>query len=244
MKGKTLLILLCLVGLSTPLLAQMEMVGTLLSPNVPISAVPKELKLPDPVLPYLEQEFIKTIGKEGAFDTQFKIVLLMTKVTNVPTKKYEYLERIVMWEVRNPQKTAQKMFIVSPDARVLAIQGIAESSNKMYIETMLNVIERDTATKPRIAAARALPALGDKELIVPKLVYLLKNKYGIDRGKFSEEDTQRFEDDKVAEAIVISLGELGDPRAFPALLQIVMAPDSHRDDTVKAAWAAMQKLQW
>jgi len=244
MRGKRLLIILCTLGLSHALFAQVEMLGSLLSPNVPISAVPKELKLPDPVLPYLEQEFIKTIGKDGAFDTQFKIVLLMTRVTNVPTKKYEYLERVVTWEIRNPQKTSQKLFVVSPDARVLAIQGISESSNRMYITTMLNVIERDTATKPRIAAARALPALGDRELIVPRLVELLKTKYGTDRGKFSEEDTQRFEDDKVAEAIIISLGEIGDPRAFPPLLQVVMAPDSHRDETVKAAWAAMQKLQW
>ncbi|URA11126.1 HEAT repeat domain-containing protein [Thermospira aquatica] len=244
MRGKILFPLILGLTMWSMALAQVEMLGSLLSPNVPISAVPKELKLPDPVLPYLEQEFQKTIGKEGAFDTQFKIVLLMTKVTNVPSKKYEYLERIVMWEVRNPQKTAQKLFVVSPDARVLAIQGIGESSNKIYIETMLNVIERDTATKPRIAAARVLPALGDRELIVPRLVQLLRTKYGLDRGKFSEEDTQRFEDDKVAEAIVISLGEIGDPRAFPALLQIVMSPDSHRDETVKAAWAAMQNLKW
>jgi len=215
-----------------------------LSPNVPISAVPKELKLPDPVLPYLQEEFNKSIGKDGAYDTQFKIVLLMTRVTNVPTKKYEYLERVVLWEVNSPQKTAQKLFVVSPDARVLAIQGLAASSNKAYIPTMLRIIERDTATKPRIAAAQVLPALGDRELIVPKLVELLRTKYGVARGPFKEEDTQRFEDDRVAEAIITSLGELGDPRAFPALLQVVMSPDSHRDDTVKAAWNAMQKLQW
>jgi hypothetical protein len=222
----------------------MELVGSLLSPNVPISAVPKELKLPDPVLPYLQEEFNKSIGKDGAYDTQFKIVLLMTRVTNVPTKKYEYLERVVLWEVNSPQKTAQKLFVVSPDARVLAIQGLAASSNKAYIPTMLRIIERDTATKPRIAAAQVLPALGDRELIVPKLVELLRTKYGVARGPFKEEDTQRFEDDRVAEAIITSLGELGDPRAFPALLQVVMSPDSHRDDTVKAAWNAMQKLQW
>jgi|YNPMSStandDraft_2_1061718.scaffolds.fasta_scaffold00267_6 hypothetical protein len=243
MRGKIAygIVLLALYGSA---LAQMELVGSLLSPNVPISAVPKELKLPDPVLPYLQEEFNKSIGKDGAYDTQFKIVLLMTRVTNVPTKKYEYLERVVLWEVNSPQKTAQKLFVVSPDARVLAIQGLAASSNKAYIPTMLRIIERDTATKPRIAAAQVLPALGDRELIVPKLVELLRTKYGVARGPFKEEDTQRFEDDRVAEAIITSLGELGDPRAFPALLQVVMSPDSHRDDTVKAAWNAMQKLQW
>lgn len=244
MKGKTWLGWLILLAASTSAFAQMEMVGGLLSPNVPISAVPKELKLPDPVLPYLETEFIKSIGKDGAFDTQFKIVLLMTKVTNVPSKKYEYLERIILWEVNNPKKTAQKFFVVSPDARVLAIRGLAESSNKIYIPSMLTVIERDTSVKPRIAAAQVLPALGDRQTIVPKLVELLRTKYGVDRGFFKEEDTQRFEDDRVAEAIIVSLGEIGDPRAFPALLQVVMAPDSHRDDTVKAAWNAMQKLKW
>lgn len=224
--------------------SQENVLGSFLSPNVPIEAIPKDLALPDNVLPYLKKEFNDSIGKKASFDVQFKIVLLVTKITNVPSKKYDFLEEIITWDVRSYIKTEQKNIIVSPDARVLAINDLVKSKDNKYIETLVNIIERDTSLHPRIAAAKALPLLGDVKGIVPKLVDLLRNQYGASRAKFKEEDTRRFEDDRVAQAIIETLGDIGDPRAFPVLLQTVMNPDRHRDETVKAAWEAMKKLKW
>lgn len=225
-------------------ISQVENLGALLSPNVPIEAIPKDLALPDEVLPFLKTEFNNSIGKKGSFDVQFKVVYLISKITNVPSKKYEVLEEIVLWEVKGASKTQQKTQIVSPDARVLAIKELANSKNPKYVDVLLTVIERDTALQPRIAAAKVLSLLGGNNIVVPKLVDLLRTKYGASRTKFNENDTQRFEDDRVAQAIIETLGDIGDPRAFPVLLQTVLNPDRHRDDTVKAAWEAMKKLKW
>lgn len=109
---------------------------------------------------------------------------------------------------------------------------------------MLAVIERDETYKTRAAAAKILPSLGNSDLIVPKLLDLLRNQYGASRAKFDETDQKRFDDDRVAQAIVETLGDVGDARAFPVLLQLVMSPDTHRDDTIKAGWDAMKKLKW
>lgn len=216
----------------------------LLSPNVPIEAIPPGLKLPDAVIPFLKTEFYNTIGKNGSFDTQFKIVFVTGRITNTTMERYDFLVDIVSYEVKNSAKTAQKNTSVSPDARVLAISTIAESSNSNYVPAMLSVIERDEALKPRIAAARILTTLGNGDLIVPKLLDLLKNQYGSSRAKFDESDSKRYDDDRVAQAIIETLGDVGDARAFPVLLQTVMSPDKHRDDTIKAGWDAIKKLKW
>jgi len=223
--------------------SQEDMLGALLSPNVPIESIPKELALPDKVLPYLKTEFNNSIGKQGSFDVQFKIVVLVSKITNLPSKKYDLLEEIILWEVKSSSKTEQKTIAVSPDARVLAISELSKSKDTKYIDVLLTVVERDISVSPRITAARALSRFGDKT-VVPKLVDLLKNQYGASRAKFREDDPKRFDDDRVAEAIIQTLGDIGDPRAFPVLLQTVMNPDRHRDETVKAAWESMKKLQW
>lgn len=88
--------------------AQMDNLGFLLSPNVPTEAIPKELKLPDAVLPFLRTEFNNSIGKQAAFDVQFKIVKITTMITNTPSQKYMFLNDLVMWEVRSANKSAQK----------------------------------------------------------------------------------------------------------------------------------------
>jgi len=235
------LLITCTIGLSG---AQVENLSSLLSPDVPIDAIPKDIALPDNVLPYLRKEFSDSIGKKGSFDVQFKIVYLITKITNQPSKKYDVLEEIVLWEVKGSSKSVQKTIIVSPDARVLAINEIAKGKNPKHIETLLTVIERDTTLQPRIAAAKVLSSFGEPNLTVPRLVFLLKNQYGASRAKFSEYDTKRFEDDRVAQAIIETLGDIGDPRAFGVLLQTVLNPDRHRDETVKAAWEAMKKIKW
>jgi hypothetical protein len=236
--------LFCLISASSLFGVSAEGLGALLSPNMPVESIPKDLKLPDAVLPILKNEFNNSIGKQASFDIQFKIVMLTTLITNLPSEKYSFLEEVVMWEVKSYIKTAQKITAISPDARVLAIKAMSDSSNSNFVPTMLAVIERDTTLKPRIMAAKILPALGNNNLIVPKLVDLLKNQYGSSRAKFNEENQQRFDDDRVAQAIIETLGELGDPRAFSVLLQAVMNPEMHRDDTVKAGWEAIKKIKW
>ncbi len=217
--------------------------GVFLSPDVPIDQIPKEIKLPDAVLPFLKDEFNNTIGKKGNFDAQFKIVFLATRITNVPSAKYGFLQDVVEWDVKAGNQSTKET-IVSPDARVLAIQAIADSSNSLYVPVLLLVIERDDSLKTRVAAAKTLPALGNASMIVPKLIDLLRNQYGSSRGKFTEADQKRYDDDRVAQAIIETLGDIGDPRAFAVLLRTVMSPDTHRDDTVKAAWDSMKKLKW
>jgi hypothetical protein len=244
MKKKLLLIsaFLMIFGLSSQAMGQAE-IGAFLSPDVPIAQIPKDLKLPDAILPYLKSEFNNTVGKQGSFDIQFKIVFLATRITNVPSAKYDFLQDVVEWDIKGGN-TSSKIIIVSPDARVIAIEDIALSSNSVYIPVLLDVVERDNVLQTRIAAAKTLPSLGNAGLMVPKIVELLKNQYGSGRGKFNEADEKRFNDDKVAQALIETLGDLGDPRAFSVLLRTVMSPDTHRDETIKAAWEAMKKLKW
>jgi hypothetical protein len=249
MKKSLLLLCLCtaLAAVSWTVYA-VDTAGTelqaLLSPDMPLESVPKDLKLPDAVLPFLKTMFSDSIGKQGSFDMQSKIVMMANMVTNKTAKRYDFLNEVVMWNVKGFLKTEQKITSISPDARVLAISIMAESSNSNYVTTMLAVVERDEDVNPRVAAAKIMPALGNADLIVPKLVDLLRNQYGASRAKFTEQDTKRWNDDKVALAICQTLGEVGDPRAFPVLLQTVMNPDMHRDDTIKAAWEAIKKIKW
>jgi hypothetical protein len=89
-----------------------------------------------------------------------------------------------------------------------------------------------------------ITALGRNEIVVNKLSELLKNQYGDSRAKFKEQDQARFDEEKVAQAIVETLGNIGDPKAFPALMMVATASDKHTEDTVNAAWDAMKKLNW
>lgn len=246
MKKSLVLLTLAAVLATGALFAQNAgFLASLLSPDVPAESIPKDLQLPDAVLPFLRTEFNNSLGKQASFDVQFKIIKLVSQITNqTSAQKYAFLNEVVMWEVRSAQQTAQKTTVVSPDARVLAIQIISYSSNSDFVPTMLAVIERDDNVKTRIAAAKILPSLGNNDLIVPKLIDLLRNKYGSSRAKFSEQDQKRYDDDRVAQGIIETLGDLGDPRSFPVLLQTVMNPDLHRDDTIKAGWDAIKKLKW
>ena len=217
--------------------------GSLLSPNVSVDNIPKDLKFPDTIMPYLIAQYNATVGKDGAFDVQFKIVLLGTKVTNNSTKKFDFFQDVAVSDLKQA-KNANRVTVFSPDARVLAINTLALSSNSNYINALLSVLERDEAVKPRIAAAKVITALGRNEIVVNKLSELLKNQYGDSRAKFKEQDQARFDEEKVAQAIVETLGNIGDPKAFPALMMVATASDKHTEDTVNAAWDAMKKLNW
>lgn len=217
--------------------------GTLLSPNVSVDNIPKDLKFPDTIIPYLQSQYYSTVGKDGAFDVQFKIVLLGTRVTNNSTKKFDFFQEVAISDLKQA-KNANRVTAFSPDARVLAINTLAISSNSNYINALLSVLERDDAVKPRIAAAKVITALGRNEIVVNKLSELLKNQYGDSRAKFKEQDQARFDEEKVAQAIVETLGSIGDPRAFPALMLVATSSDKHTEDTVNAAWEAMKKLNW
>src|SRR5271157_1590046 len=156
MKKKILIIsaFLLIIGLSRQAMgATAEELGVFLSPDVPINQIPKDIKLPDAVIPYLKSEFNDTIGKQGSFDMQFKIVFLAARITNVPSDKYGFLQSVVEWDIKGGN-TSSKMTIVSPDARVVAIQAIGESSNSLYIPVLLNIVERDNSLKTRVAAAK------------------------------------------------------------------------------------------
>lgn len=218
-------------------------VNNLLSPNVAVDNIPKDLKFPDSIAPYLSTQYYSTVGKDGAFDVQFKIVLIGTKITNSSDKKFRFFEDVATSDIKQ-EKNKNRVTAFSPDARVLAINTLASSSNASYINSLLTVIERDQAVKPRIAAAKAIPALGKNNLVVNKLVELLKNQYGDSRAKFKESDQKSFDEDKIAQAICETLGDIGDPAAFPALMQVATTSDRHTEDTVKAAWEAMKKLNW
>jgi len=220
-----------------------DSIGRMVGQDISVEDIPKDLKLTDAVIDGLRKMFNDTIGKQKSFDTQYKIVLIATKVTNESPKKYQFFDDIIQWEVKRSQEGTKKIIAVSPDARVLAINTLAESKDITYQTTFLSVIERDDNVDTRIAAARVLPRYARTDLIINKLIELLKTKYGANREKFNEADQTRYDDDRVAEAIIDTLGEYGDSRAFSALFQIAMNPQAHREATVKAAWTAIGKLK-
>jgi len=68
--------------------------------------------------------------------------------------------------------------------------------------------------------------------------------HGYEDVNFKENDQSMYYDDVIAEELVKLLGRNGNKKAFPALLRVALNSKSHRDQTVKEAWKAIQLIQW
>lgn len=168
-------------------------------------------------------------------DQQARLVKIIDKHTS--EKKFDLLVKIISFDVKGDKPGN----FVSPVAMSLALEILNKTKNPQYEEHYFNIIKRYVDLKTRILAAKGLGMIGSKN-IVPKLINLIQ--HDLRHPDFREEDEKIYGDDQIVEAIVTSLGEIGDPRCFPALLDIVIKQHEHRSETVQAAWTAMNQLQW
>lgn len=204
--------------------------------------VPADLALPEGSLPKLRESFMSALD----WTQQVNLTVMVTKVTN-SKKKYDVLYDIATADIRNAVSTTN----TSTQARVIAISNLALSQDSKYFEGLINILTIDKLLPTRIAASRSISILAtnapkkDKDYAVDRMIQLLNDpqKYNYQNFNSAAKQDKLFEDDRAAEAIVITLGDIGDPKAFGTLLNIVTVKN-HRDETVQAAWDAMKKLKW
>ena len=178
----------------------------------------------------LKEQFFKTSDR----DQQVIIVKTITKHTS--TDKYQLLAEVLEYDIR----TDKLGNFVHPDAVQIALDALILTKDPKWETVYFNLINKFDNTKVRITAAKGLALIGSPNM-VPKLVNMVKNE--LSYKVFREDNQKMVADDMVVEAIVLALGEIGDPRCFPALLDIVTV-QNHRFQTIQAAWSAMEKLQW
>ena len=181
----------------------------------------------------LKEQFYKTTDRQQ----QTIIAKMITK--NTEEARYDVLMDIVTFDLRMADKYGQANS-TAPEARLIAVEYVAEKKDLKYAETFTSVIKFEREADIRIAAAKALGKIGNSDS-AKILVSLVRFQYNY--ANFREDNEKMFQDDRVVEAIAQTFGEIGDPLAFPALLEIV-TKQNHRIQTVDAAWDAMNKLKW
>ncbi len=181
----------------------------------------------------LKDQFYKTTDRQQ----QTIIVKMITK--NTEPARYDVLMDMVTFDLRMADKYGQATS-TSPEARLIALNYISEQKNPKYSDTMVSIIKFERETEIRIAAARALGMMGSPQS-VKTLVSMVRFQFNY--ANFREDNEKMFQDDRVVEGICKAFGEIGDPMAFPALLEIV-TKQNHRIQTIDAAWDAMNKLKW
>jgi HEAT repeat protein len=205
--------------------------------------VPDDLKIPEGALPKLREAFFRTQDWDG----QVRLVVTISRVTNDDLKKYDLLSEIATWDVNGGIGATN----TSTFARVIAISNLGISKSVTYIPGLLSILNSDKLKDTRIEAAKALSLIGvaaddvNRMNIVTRLIELLNDPQKYNFLNFNRADRQDkfFNDDIVAESIVNTLGDIGDPKCFGALLNIVNQ-QNHRDETIQAAWLAMKRIRW
>jgi len=101
-------------------------------------------------------------------------------------------------------------FKKDPDVRKAAAKALGELESKAAVEPLINALEDDDK-EVKMYAAGALDAIGHTSAVDP-LIERLKTK-----GEYW----------RIQLIAVIALGNIGDPKALPALFQVLKAPDSN-----------------
>lgn len=205
--------------------------------------VPEDFAAPEGALPALSNQFFMTRDWDG----QVRLTVMISRITN-GTGKYDVLNHIGTFDVRGGVGTSN----TSIHARVIALSNVGLSGNPKFAESLLFLLRQDKVLPTRIEATRALvnivKATGNKDLeltVVSRIIELLNDPQRYDFVDFNRADRQNkyFDEDRAAEAMVIALGDIGNPKAFSVLLKIVNKKN-HRDETIDAAWLAMKRLKW
>ncbi len=194
--------------------------------------VPETLKLGGG-LQQMREKFYKT----SDFVQQLILVKMITK--NQQEDRYLLLEEIALWPIRLADKYGEAKNL-DPEAWQIAINALANSGKPQFSDTLSSIVKNAGNTDIRITAAKGLGKLKNPSSL-DLLISLVRSQYNYDN--FRENDEQMFQDDRVVQAIVETMGEIGDPKVFTVLLGIV-TKRNHRAATIQAAWDAMEKLKW
>lgn len=180
---------------------------------------------------------------KAAFDSadslQAQIIITKMIAALENDEKYDVLRDIFMEDLKSADVYGLQEN-VAPEARQVAIEKVGESGKLEYAEDYITVLQYDDDLETRLSAAEALGMIKD-DSIAPMLVSLLETVYS--HEDFDESVDEMYNDDLVAEGIIIAMGKHGAPRYFTALLEVVTL-QNHRDDTIQAAWSAMEQLKW
>lgn len=183
------------------------------------------------------KELKDTFYKTQDLQQQIIIVKMITKSTD--PKRFDVLMDIALWDLHGAE-TAGQSFNTAPEARLIALQTVGTTKDPKYAPGYLRILQFDANTDLRIQAAKNVAQITNDDMI-QALINLVRHDYNY--ANFREDNTKQFNDDRVVEAIVKAMGDIGDPRFFPALLEVVTVRN-HRNATVMAAWDAMEKLKW
>lgn len=180
---------------------------------------------------------------KAAFDSASSLqaqIIIAKMIAAVDSEdRYEVLRDIFMEDLKSADIYGMQDN-VAPEARRIAIAEVGESGQLEYATDYISVLQYDDDVETRLSAAEALGKIKD-DSIAPMLVTLLTTVYS--HENFKENNDEMYNDDLVAEGIIIAMGEHGSPRYFTALLEVVTL-QNHRDDTIDAAWNAMENLKW
>lgn len=194
--------------------------------------VPEHLKLGGG-LEIMRTKFYQTKD----FNQQVILVKMITK--NQQEDRYLLLQDIALWPIRLADKYGEAK-ILDPEAWTIAINSLADSGKPEFSETLSSIVKNAGNPDVRIVAAKGLGKLKDPS-VLKLLISLVRFQYNY--SDFRENDEKMFQDDRVVQAIVETMGEIGDPKSFTALLEVV-TKRNHRQATIQAAWDAMEKLKW
>lgn len=183
------------------------------------------------------KELKDTFYKTQDFAQQIIVVKMITKTTD--PLRFDVLMDIALWDLRAAESLGQS-FNTSPEARKIALEAVMATKEKKYASGYLRILQYDSNVDLRIIAANAVGMIQNDDMI-QTLIQIVRNEYNY--ANFREDNTKMFNDDRVVEAIVKAMGNIGDPRFFPALLEVVSVRN-HRNATIMAAWDAMEKLKW
>ncbi|OHD55795.1 MAG: hypothetical protein A2Y33_14255 [Spirochaetes bacterium GWF1_51_8] len=132
---------------------------------------------------------------------------------------------------------------------ILAVSGFAEEKPKVSLTDEVNksyrvLLDLNNTFEDRKKAAAHLKDMfvnGKDETVIDAIVDLLL--YAYDQSNYKEENDKEYKSDMIALELIQILELSGDPRIFPALLNIVVKPN-HAQATIMEAWKAIKMIKW
>ncbi len=119
------------------------------------------------------------------------------------------------------------------------------SENKQKAQAAYATLSGNRASfrkkKEAVSALEDIWKTDHDTVILDSIVKLLT--YAFDRDHFREDDQKMYYDDRIAESLINLLSKTRSPTGF-RILAIYVSKQNHTDATVRAAWKAIQNIDW
>ena len=142
-----------------------------------------------------------------------------------------------------------KRLILSAFLILLALTGYAEEKLTVKLTEEVNkayrvLLDLNNTFEDRTKAVALLKDVyvnKKDDTVIDAISDLLL--YAYDQSDYKEENDKSYKSDMVALELIKVLQISGDPKAFPALLNVVVKPN-HALATVMEAWKAIKMIKW